>query len=307
MVAVSRDGDYVVHTHGKELSVHSAIPVEGSRFLQSTKLPEPLASQLKFVKVSPQSLSGDNAGARAYAENEEEPLNLVPDQRILCATSTRISVWQINSLEWHADVENIEPNITAVDFGARDNEAILFHAWSSKVTIFNLDSASSLVIKSPKFCNPSSQGHGYRPRTKQLAILLKPEASDLLTIHEAYSYQMISKVVLPTVDAQGLKWSPDGRWIAIWDAASSGTKILVYTADGQHFRTYTGRDDVDNIHDLGTRCIEWAPLKQRQQDCEFLAVGKYDGTVDLLNTRTVSDSQYFSPRHLIASYSFDGT
>lgn len=190
-------------------------------------------------------------------------------------------------LEWYADIENIEPSVTAVDFGANDDEAILFHAWSSKVTVFNLESASSLIIKSPKFCSPSSQGHGYRPGTKQLAILLKPEASDLLTIHETHSYETISKVNLPTVDAQGLKWSPDGRWIAVWDTASSGTKVLIYTADGQHFRTYTGRNDVENTHDLGVKCIEWAPLKPRHQNSEILAIGKCDGTVDLLNTRTV--------------------
>jgi WD40 repeat protein len=286
-VTISRDGDYAVRVHGKEVSVHSATPIEGSRFLRSIKLPEPLASQLKFVKISQSNLSVDDiAGTQMHIE-DEDPLNLVSHQRILCATSNRISVWQLNSLEWHADIENIEPSVTAIDFGANDDDAILFHAWSSKLTIFNLESASSLIIKSPKFCNPSSQGHGYRPQTRQLAIILKPEANDLLTIHEGHSYETISKVNLPTVDAQGLKWSPDGRWIAVWDAASNGTKVLLYTADGQHFRTYTGRSDVENTHDLGVKCIEWAPLKPRQQNSEVLAIGKYDGTVDLLNTRTV--------------------
>ncbi|KAF3391949.1 WD repeat-containing protein WRAP73 [Talaromyces pinophilus] len=293
IVTVSRDGDRVVRVHGKEVSVHSAIPIEGSRFLRSIKLQEPFSSQLKFVKISWSDSASDDAGTRMQTD-DEGPLDLVSHQRLLCATSNRISVWQLNSLEWHADIDNIEPNVTAIDFGSNAEEAILFHAWSSKVTIFNLETASSLVIKSPKFCSPSSQGHGYRPQTKQLAILLKPEASDLLTIHEAHSYETISKVNLPTVDAQGLNWSPDGRWIAVWDAASNGTKVLIYTADGQHFRTYTGRSDVGSTHDLGVKCIEWAPLKPRQQNSEVLAIGKYDGTVDLLNTRTFSCSTTLS-------------
>lgn len=290
ILTVSRDGDYVVRIHGKEISVHSATPIEGTRLLRSIKLQEPLASQLKFVKVSSSDSTAD-VGTRMQTD-DEGLLDLVLHQRVLCATSSRISVWQLDSLEWHADIENIEPNVTAIDFGANADEAVLFHAWSSKVTIFNLETASSLIIKSPKFCSPTSQGHGYRPQTKQLAILLKPEACDLLTVHEAYSYETISKTNLPTVDAQGLKWSPDGRWIAIWDAASNGTKLLVYTPDGQHFRTYTGRSDMENTHDLGIKCIEWAPLKPRQQNSDFLAVGKYDGTVDLLNTRTVCDLSY---------------
>lgn len=293
IVTVSRDGDHVVRVHGKEVSVHSATPVEGTRLLRSIKVQEPLASQLKFVKISESDSAADDVTTRMQTD-DEGPLDLVLRQRLLCASSSRISVWQLNSLEWHADIENIEPNITAIDFGANDDEAILFHAWSSKVTIFNLETASSLIIKSPKFCSPTSQGHGYRPQTNQLAILLKPEASDLLTIHEAYSYETISKINLPTVDAQGLRWSPDGRWIAIWDAASNGTKVLVYTADGQHFRTYTGRNDVENTHDLGIKCVEWAPLKPRQPNSDVLAIGKYDGTVDLLNTRTVC-SLYTSP------------
>ncbi|EED21447.1 WD40 domain protein [Talaromyces stipitatus ATCC 10500] len=294
IVTVSTDGSYIVRVHGKEVSVHSAIPVEGSHFLRSIKLQEAFSSQLKFVKVSQSDSTADgNSGTRMQIEDESQ-LNLVSQRRLLCASSNRILVWQINSLEWHADIENIEPSVGTIEFGASDDEAILFHSWSSKVTIFNLESASSLIIKSPKFYNPSSMGHGYRPLTRQLAILLKPEASDLLTIHEACSYDTIAKVTLPTVDAQGLKWSPDGRWIAIWDAASNGTKVLVYTADGQLYRAYTGRSDIENTHDLGVKCIEWTPLKRRHSNSEILAVGKYDGTVDLLNTRTFSCSTTLS-------------
>jgi WD40 repeat protein len=218
---------------------------------------------------------------------DEGPLDLVPHQRLLCASDSRVSVCQITPLERHADIENIEPTIASVDFGAEDDEVIVFHAWNSKVTIFNLDNSHSHVIKSPKFCNPNSHGHGYRPRTRQLALLLKPEVNDLLTVHEAQTYEVITKVILPTVDAQGLKWSPDGKWIAVWDAASSGTKILIYTADGQLFRTYSGPTEVDQTHDLGVRTIEWAPARKQNHSSPLLAVGKFDGTVDFLNSRTV--------------------
>ncbi|KAH8698614.1 WD40 domain protein [Talaromyces proteolyticus] len=289
LISISHGGEYTVQIKKKEIWIHSAVPIEGTRFLQSSKLKEPLSTQLKFLKISGSGATSDGEN-KPNTTQHEEPLDLASHYRIICGSESRISVWQVDSLEWHADIENIEPSLTSVDFGASDDEAILFHAWSSKATIFNLDSAKSLVIKSPKFCNPSSQGYGYRPRTRQLAILLKPETSDLLTIHEACSYETISKVILPTIDAQGLKWSPDGRWIAIWDAANNGTKILIYTADGQLFRTYSGRPDTETTHDLGIRCIEWAPLKRRQQSSELLAVGKFDGTVDLLNTRTFSCS-----------------
>jgi WD40 repeat protein len=289
MISISQDGNYAVRVHAKELSVHLAADVERTRFFLSVRLKEPLASQLKFVKISRPDVSDDDQNE--ITTGEEGPLDLVPHQRVLCASDSRVSVWQISSLEWHADIENIEPTITSVDFGAGDDEVILFHAWNSKVTIFNLATSHSQVIKSPKFCNPNSHGHGYRPRTRQLALLLKPEANDLLTVHEAHTYEVITKMILPTVDAQGLKWSPDGKWIAIWDAASSGTKILIYTADGQLYRTYSGPTEVDQTHDLGVRMIEWTPTRKQDQSSPLLGVGKFDGTVDLLNTRTVSKSE----------------
>lgn len=144
------------------------------------------------------------------------------------------------------------------------------------------------MVKTPKFSH--SNGFGYRPNTRQFAILLKPDAADLLTIHEFRSYELIGRAVLPTMDAQGLKWSPDGRWLAVWDAASTGTKVLIYTADGQLFRTYTGLPDSDPVFDLGVKGVEWSPLDGRTGKSEFLAVARVDGNVDLLKTNTVSAS-----------------
>ena len=80
---------------------------------------------------------------------------------------------------------------------------------------------------------------------------MKPDANDVLTIHEFRSYELIGQAILPTVDAQGLKWSPDGKWVAIWDTASMGTKVLVFTADGQPYRTYSGPANSDSSLDLG--------------------------------------------------------
>ncbi|KAL1963887.1 hypothetical protein VTN77DRAFT_7693 [Rasamsonia byssochlamydoides] len=293
LISVSRHGDYVVRANGKELVVHTAAEFDGSRVLHCTKLKEPLASQLKFLKISYSDTSDDNDNG-----GDEGLLDLVPRQRLLCASDNRVSVLQINSMEWDAEIENIDPAITYVDFGARNDEVIVFHSWNSKVTIFNLDSGRSQVIKSPKFCNPN--GYGYRPRTRQFAILLKPETSDLLTLHEIQTYELITRVALPTVDAQGLKWSPDGRWIAVWEAASAGTKVLIYTADGQLFRAYTGVPECDGTYDLGVRTIEWGPVNRTSQ---ILAVGKFDGTVDLLNSRTFSCSTSLSHTFHIDSYS----
>lgn len=205
-------------------------------------------------------------------------------RRLLVLNGVTISVWKVSTLVKLGDLQNVEADWLHVDFGADESEIIVFHSWNTRVTIFCLRSNKTTVIKQPKQATP--HGYGYRPRTRELAILLKPEASDVLTIHETQSYKILNRSALPTVDAQGLKWSPDGRWIAIWDLASIGTKVLIYTADGQLFRTYTGPSGVDDSFDTGVKQIEWNPVGSEGVS-HILAVGKVNGNIDLLNTRTV--------------------
>jgi len=267
---LSDDGLYAAHVSGKALVVHSNVTSE-SKEVQLARLKETALKSLKFFNFG-------NAPSVSYDE-------IAARRRILSANDSRISVWQINPLEIFAEIESIEPGTLAVDFGCDENEILVFHAWNTKMSIHSLETSRSSVIKTPKFAH--HLGFGYRPKTRQLAILLKPETSDLLTVHEPRSYELVNKTVLSTIDAQGLKWSPDGKWIAVWDIASAGTKVLIFTADGQLYRTYTGPSGVDDSFDLGVKQIEWSPASH-QGTCEILAVGKVNGNIDLLRTRTVS-------------------
>lgn len=208
------------------------------------------------------------------------------NRHLLITNESRISVWQLEPLQLVAEIENVEPGSLNVEFGGDENEVLVFHAWNNKMAIHSIENGQISVIKTPKFPHPL--GFGYRPKTrKHLAIILKPEASDILTIHEIPSYELLNRTVLPTIDAQGFKWSPDGKWIAVWDTPSSGTKVLILTADGQMFRTYNGPAGVDDAFDLGVKQIEWSAAAGPSGISETLAVGKVNGNIDLLRTRTV--------------------
>lgn len=270
-IAVSDDGEYAAQLNGKDLTVHLNPTSSEFKHVDIVRVKENASKFIKFSRPYPSSTNTNN--------NE-------PNRRLLCASDSRILVWQLNPLQLHAEIESIEPGATNIDFGGDENEIVAFHAWNTKLTVFGLDTGRSQVVKTPKFFH--SNGFGYRPTTRQFAVILKPDAADLLTIHGFRSYELINRAALPTVDAQGLKWSPDGRWIAVWDAASTGTKVLIFTADGQLFRTYTGSPDSDPVFDLGVKGIEWSPVNGRTGMSEFLAVGKVDGIVDILGSKTVS-------------------
>ncbi|KAL3480343.1 Quino protein amine dehydrogenase [Aspergillus californicus] len=275
-VSLSDDGEYAAQLNGKDLIVHLNPTASGFKEVQIVKVKD---TGCKFVRFSQPS------------RNHGNTVNGIPPRRVLCASDSRALIWDLDPLQQQAEIENIELGILNIDFGGDENEIIVFHSWNTKFTVFGLDTGRSHIIKTPKFSHYN--GFGYRPKSRQLAILLKPEAADVLTIHEYRSYGLIGREVLSTVDAQGLKWSPDGRWIAVWDAASAGTKILILTADGQLFRTYTGLPESDDSFDLGVKSIEWSPVAANGLS-ETLAVGKVDGTVDLLKTKTFNCSTSLS-------------
>ena len=279
MISFSEDGDCVAQINGKGLIVHSN-PTSELRNAEIVKARIGLISTAKFLKISEDRTSVEEI--RAWNDGEVDENS---SRHLLCANDDRISAWQLQPFKPLAQIEGVDPSILGVDFGSCKKEITVFHAWNTKLTIFSLDTGHSNVIKAPKFSH--GHGFGYRPRTGQFAIILKPETADLLTIHETRSYQIINHANIPTVDAQGLKWSPDGKWIAVWEAASAGTKVLIFTADGHHFRTYTGPPDLDDSYDLGVRCIEWSPYVESKGASEYLTVGKVDGTVDILRSKTV--------------------
>ncbi|KAF5855375.1 hypothetical protein ETB97_009337 [Aspergillus alliaceus] len=281
-ISLSEHGEYAAQTSGKDLILHLNPTSSGFQDVEIVKVKESSSKFLKFSRAS-YTISPDT-----YAARKETP----PGRRVLHASDSRILVWQLLPLQLHAEIESVEPGALNVDFGSDENEVIVFHAWNTKLTVYALDTGRSQVIKSPKFAH--NNGFGYRPKTGQFAVLLKPDTVDLLTIHGFRSYELINRAVLPTVDAQGLKWSPDGRWIAVWDVASAGTKVLVFTADGQPFRTYIGPPGFDDSFDLGVRGIEWSPVVNDSGVSEYLAIGKVDGTVDILRCRTFSCSTTLS-------------
>jgi WD40 repeat protein len=204
--------------------------------------------------------------------------NASSQPRILFATEDTIRIWNLQDLSWSATLKNGTcglGRIANAEFGTCDDEILVFSEFNAKLTVWNIKTGRTIDIRDPKF--PTS-GHEYRPNSEVLAILTKSAVQDTLTIHAPRSYRVIQAAALPTSDAQGLKWSPDGMWIAVWDTDTAGQKVFIYTADGNLYRTHTGDDD----QGLGVQCIEWSP------DSRYLAISGYDHKVTLLSAKTVS-------------------
>ncbi|MCJ1249124.1 hypothetical protein MMC30_006347 [Trapelia coarctata] len=214
--------------------------------------------------------------------------------RLLLADDDTIHLYDASDPEWHVAINGVSNNsgkIAGVDFGYTANEVVVFSDYGLKATIWSLLSSRGVEIRDPKF---SSHGYCFRPRTGHLAIITRETTKDIVMVLAPGTRELENSFALATVDAQGLKWSPDGRWLVTWDAASAGYNVLIYTSDGHLFRTYSGGQDPDRPG-LGVKTVIWEPSHR------FLVVACYNHQITLLSSTTFKPVAILQHHNIINS------
>ncbi len=198
-------------------------------------------------------------------------------QRVLLADDARIVVYDISKAQVYAEITGANgfTKLADVEFGWTHDEVMVFSDFGFRLQIWALISKRAIEIKDPKSILPC---YSYRLTTGHLALLTRPASHDILMIVAPQTHEVLETVELSTVDARGVMYSPDGNWLAVWDTASAGCRVLVLTANGHLYKTYALPQDELN---LGVRSVQWSP------GSDFLAVGDNEGTVTVLGANTV--------------------
>ncbi|KAF2469850.1 uncharacterized protein BDR25DRAFT_288278 [Lindgomyces ingoldianus] len=223
--------------------------------------------------------------------------------RILIADDETTRVYDVRDDKWNAVISNGSGGMgknVHVEFGASEDEVVVFSDFQSKITVWCLRSGRTVEIKDPKYS--SGRGWGYRPcgevvgseegrgKSGVLAVLCRNSGQDVMILLAPRTYKVLKRVELRTVDAQGLKWSGDGSWVAIWDSSGSGYHLHIYTADGHLYRTIQRETQMlsseFDIEGLGIKTVDWLPGN------EFLAIGGWDRRVRMLSTRTFAPALF---------------
>ena len=252
-----------------------AISLYTGENIRTIPLPPEFISRCRFIRWSRwDNIPGEAVQQRGDDERQRRC------NRILLADDDTVRFHDVNDPTWSALIERAASSlgrIADVAFGYNPNEVLVFSDFGVKLTIWSLTTSRGVEIREPKY---TVHCYSFRPRTGHMAILTRPAAQDILMLLSPSKHELITSVELPTVDAQEVSWSSDGCWIAIRDAASSGHKVLIYTADGQLFKTYSGVVDDVSIG-LGVKSMAWNPSNGG------LLLGDYNDNVTILSKNTV--------------------
>ncbi|KAF7556069.1 hypothetical protein G7046_g6403 [Stylonectria norvegica] len=211
--------------------------------------------------------------------------------KLLVAAGDQIQVFSAGDSSYHATIRNPAPGSgkpAVIQFGARDTEIFVCSALGLKFVIFDLSTSKTIEVNSPKFHLPSSAGRGVSLRfpTNHLALLTRVSGKDLISIHHPITRQVQRSWYPDTIDAQGLTWTPDGRWLLLWESPAQGHKLLLYTPDGQFFRSVgatsiSGGPDADL--EPGIKLCRLSP------DAASCVIGDCSRAVGVLGTQTWRD------------------
>ncbi|SPQ22916.1 feea8331-9061-4009-9841-2c69a36f6042 [Thermothielavioides terrestris] len=178
-----------------------------------------------------------------------------------------------------------------IGFGASDAEICVISQFGLKFSVVDLASSKASEIGSPKLSAPSSAPRcfSFRPETRHLALLTRAAGKDMVSIHGYPTRELQRSWAPDTVDAQGLAWSPDGRWLVVWDSAALGHKVVFYTSDGHVFKTWTGPanpppEDKDFALGPGVKTMQFSA------DARHLAIGDSSRSVTLLDMASVTET-----------------
>lgn len=303
----SPTASHVAHLAGSRLQIRSLTTFE---IIRNIALPSAQDLRNSTIAWSPPThLPAPTPSSTATPPRRSR--NRAPQlvsHRFLIADDDTVRVYDLRDEKWNAVVSNGSGSMgknVHVEFGLDEREVLIWSAFQSRLVRWCLKTGRSVEIRDPKFEGKVGKGWGYRPRGEDngctasnnekgsrngnptgnvMAILCRSSGQDILLLLAPPSYTILKRVELPTTDAQGLKWSRDGRWLAIWDSAATGYFLHIYTADGHLYRTLTREPSVDlnewGVEGLGIKSVEWVPGN------EWLAVGGWDRRVRILSTRT---------------------
>jgi len=267
------------------------LPVRRTKFICFAWAP---ATSLAAVTSSDSDANNDDSFTTEIA-----PTSSITT-RLLYATNDHVYIYDITAPSFLGVIDNGSGGLGAIshaDFGFDDTEVMVWTACGASVSVWSLETGRMIAeLKDPKhFISGAAvaKGCSWRVTTDDsgnttrgpFALLTRVGAQDVITLWHStgYSYEILNSWEPKTIDAQGIKWSPTGKWLVTWDAASMNYNVLIATAEARLLRTYSSDHYwSEELRGLGARMVEC------DREGYWMAIAGYNQWVTVLNTHKVS-------------------
>lgn len=177
-------------------------------------------------------------------------------------------IWSIEHPEWTCKIDEGSAGLVACHWSPDSRHVLTMSDFQLRITLWSLISKSVAYIKHPKLLQG---GLDFSGDSKFMALAERRDCKDYISVFECSSWQLCKHFPVATDDLVGLKWSPDGQVLCIWESMLN-YKVMIYSLDGRCLASYSAYEQA-----LGIKSVTWSPTSQ------FLAIGSYDQKVRLLN------------------------
>ncbi|KAH8197506.1 hypothetical protein TruAng_008327 [Truncatella angustata] len=210
-------------------------------------------------------------------------------ESLLLSTNDEIHVYSAPDGDLHATMRNSSTsgaNLSFVNFGATNREACVCSAHGITLSLFNLASLKTIEISNPKFYTASSATRGTCGK-------------DTVSIHAPESRQVQRSWSPDLVDAQGLSWTPDGRWLILWESAAQGHRVIFYTPDGHKYKDWRGSLRLASSDMHGRGLGAGVRLVAFSSESQYMAIGDYSRCISVLPLGSLTDELQLCHPHTI--------
>ncbi|KAI1102634.1 hypothetical protein F4804DRAFT_260517 [Jackrogersella minutella] len=213
--------------------------------------------------------------------------------RVLVSVADQIHVFSAREGDFHGTAR-IPPSAaksTFVGFGATDHEVCVWSPFGIKLTLINFATSKAIEIPNPKFYTAASatKGRSFRVRTNHLSLLTRSSGKDMISIHSPETRELERSWYPDTIDAQGLVWTPDGKWLVVWESSAQSPRVLFYSSDGHIFKDWSGPlpyapQDMDFQYGAGVKTFTLSP------DGRLAAIANGSTCICILNTPSMVEA-----------------
>jgi hypothetical protein len=141
--------------------------------------------------------------------------------------------------------------ITLLDFVFSHRYVLILFEMCTHASIISLTKFQRDDVLLPKF--PDVRSFSQSLQSRHFALLTRSNGQDQVSVFSPSdnASDKAQTFNTDTLDAQGIRWCPDGDpLLAVWDSASYGLKIVFFTALGHHLR-HLNIKNPDLNHELG--------------------------------------------------------